>query len=80
MLANPDALRRILGYLPQEFGLYPTLSAEVTLDHFAAMKGVLDGRQRRGLVADLLLSFINKICGMYSKNESIHDKIYQFFL
>jgi len=54
VLARPDELRRILGYLPQEFGLYPNLSAEVTLDHFAAMKGVLDGRQRKGLVADLL--------------------------
>ncbi len=54
VLAHPDELRKILGYLPQEFGLYPTLSAEVTLDHFAAMKGVLDRRQRKGLVADLL--------------------------
>jgi len=54
VLARPDELRRILGYLPQEFGLYPNLSAEATLDHFAAMKGVLDGRQRKGLVADLL--------------------------
>jgi ABC-type multidrug transport system ATPase subunit len=54
VLAQPDRLRRVLGYLPQEFGLYPSLSAEVTLDHFAAMKGVLDRRQRKGLVADLL--------------------------
>jgi ABC-type multidrug transport system ATPase subunit len=54
VLAKPDELRRILGYLPQEFGLYPQLSAEVTLDHFAALKGVLDGRQRKALVADLL--------------------------
>ena len=34
----------MLGYLPQEFGLYPHLSAEVTLDHFAALKGVTDAR------------------------------------
>jgi len=54
VLAKPDELRRILGYLPQEFGLYPQLSAEVTLDHFAALKGVLDSRQRKTLVADLL--------------------------
>ena len=54
VLAQPDALRRILGYLPQEFGLYPNLSVEVTLDHFAALKGVLNGRQRKGLVTDLL--------------------------
>ncbi|MFN8666883.1 MAG: ABC transporter ATP-binding protein [Gemmatimonadaceae bacterium] len=54
VLKQPDELRRILGYLPQEFGLYPQLSAEVTLDHFAALKGVLDSRQRKTLVTDLL--------------------------
>ncbi len=54
VLAEPDELRKVLGYLPQEFGLYPNLSAELTLDHFATMKGVTDGRQRRGLVATLL--------------------------
>ncbi|MGE0553008.1 MAG: ABC transporter ATP-binding protein [Gemmatimonadales bacterium] len=54
VLAEPDALRRVLGYLPQEFGFYPSLSAEHTLDHFAAMKGVTEPRQRRALVADLL--------------------------
>jgi len=54
VLKQPDRLRRILGYLPQEFGLYPSLSAEVTLDHFAALKGVLDGRQRKALVTELL--------------------------
>ena len=54
VLAEPDELRKVLGYLPQEFGLYPNLSAELTLDHFATMKGVTDGRQRRDLVANLL--------------------------
>ncbi len=54
VIADPDALRRVLGYLPQEFGLYPSLSVEVTLDHFAAMKGVLDRRQRKALVDHLL--------------------------
>ena len=54
VLKEPDRLRRVLGYLPQEFGLYPALSVELTLDHFAAMKGVLDRRQRQGLVDHLL--------------------------
>lgn len=54
VLAQPDELRKVLGYLPQEFGLYPNLSAELTLDHFATMKGITDGRQRRELVAHLL--------------------------
>ncbi len=54
VLAQPDELRKVLGYLPQEFGLYPNLSAELTLDHFATMKGVTDGRQRKDLVTHLL--------------------------
>jgi ABC-2 type transport system ATP-binding protein len=54
VLARPDEVRKILGYLPQEFGLYPSQSAEVTLDHFAALKGAADARQRRELVAALL--------------------------
>lgn len=54
VLAEPDQLRRVLGYLPQEFGFYPNLSAEVTLDHFATMKGIVDGGQRKDLVASLL--------------------------
>jgi ABC-type multidrug transport system ATPase subunit len=54
VLASPDDLRRVLGYLPQEFGLYPNLSAEVTLDHFATMKGITDAKQRKELVANLL--------------------------
>jgi ABC-type multidrug transport system ATPase subunit len=47
-------VRRILGYLPQEFGLYPNLSAETVLDHFATLKGVLKRGERRALVHALL--------------------------
>jgi len=54
VLQRPDDLRRQLGYLPQEFGLYPNLSAELTLDHFATMKGVIHHGERRDLVAGLL--------------------------
>jgi ABC-type multidrug transport system ATPase subunit len=46
--------RRVLGYLPQEFGLYPTLTAEQTLDYFARLKGVADARERRARVGALL--------------------------
>jgi ABC-2 type transport system ATP-binding protein len=52
---DPDAIRRRLGYLPQEFGFYPNLSGEHTLDHFAAMKGVLQRRERAQLVESLLV-------------------------
>lgn len=47
---DPARLRARLGYLPQDFGLYPTLSAEATLDHFAALKGLDDARDRRARV------------------------------
>ena len=54
VLTQPDDVRKILGYLPQEFGLYPNLSAERVLDHFAEMKGVANGGERRDLVHALL--------------------------
>ncbi len=53
-VADKDAMRRALGYLPQEFGFYPNLSAETTLDHFAELKGCGNRRGRRELVAHLL--------------------------
>lgn len=54
VVANPEAVRKVLGYLPQEFGLYPNLSAEMVLDHFATLKGVADARERKALVKALL--------------------------
>jgi ABC-type multidrug transport system ATPase subunit len=54
VVAQPEALRRVLGYLPQEFGLYPNLSAELVLDHFATLKGIADAGERKELVKALL--------------------------
>ena len=54
VLTQPDEVRRILGYLPQDFGLYPGLSAERVLDHFAELKGVGNSGERRNLVHALL--------------------------
>src|SRR5271156_4175844 len=54
MLADKPAARRLLGYLPQEFGVYPKVSAEAMLDHFAVLKGVIARTERRGLIAALL--------------------------
>jgi ABC-2 type transport system ATP-binding protein len=54
VLNQKDRLRQVLGYLPQEFGLYPKVTALVLLDHFAQLKGIVDGRQRRALVEALL--------------------------
>ena len=54
VLAQPAELRKQLGYLPQEFGLYPNQSAEAILDHFAELKGVTVRGERRDLVQALL--------------------------
>jgi ABC-type multidrug transport system ATPase subunit len=54
VLRDKDAVRRVLGYLPQDFGVYPKVSAQDLLDHFAALKGYLDRRQRREVVEGLL--------------------------
>lgn len=54
LIADKRAARRMLGYLPQEFGLYPTLTAEQTLDYLAKLKGVMDDTERRELVGALL--------------------------
>jgi ABC-type nitrate/sulfonate/bicarbonate transport system ATPase subunit len=53
VLARPDELRRVLGYLPQDFGVYPQLTAPEFLTYLAAIKG-LSGRSARARVAELL--------------------------
>lgn len=54
VLRDKDSLRQKLGYLPQDFGFYPTLSAEATLEHFAALKRIPAGKARRDAVQYLL--------------------------
>jgi len=54
VLKQKDAVRRTLGYLPQEFGLYPRVSALELLDHFAVLKGVLDRRTRMEMVQTVM--------------------------
>jgi ABC-2 type transport system ATP-binding protein len=47
VLRDKDAVRRTLGYLPQEFGVYPKVSAEDLLEHFAVLKGITTGASGR---------------------------------
>jgi ABC-type multidrug transport system ATPase subunit len=54
LINDKHGTRRILGYLPQEFGFYPTFTAEQMLDYFAKLKGVLDRKERARLVGALL--------------------------
>jgi ABC-2 type transport system ATP-binding protein len=54
ILATPDRLRERLGYLPQDFGVYPRVSAYDMLDHMAVLKGVASARERKETVETLL--------------------------
>ena len=54
VLKHKTEVRQLLGYLPQEFGVYPKISAERMLDHIAQLKGVGNRNERKELVAALL--------------------------
>lgn len=54
VLRQKDQVRRMLGYLPQEFGLYPKVSAETLLSHFASLKGISNSKERHDLIQGLL--------------------------
>ena len=54
IIEKPNNLRKDLGYLPQEFGVYPKISAEKLLDHLAVLKGVLNKKERKEQVTALL--------------------------
>src|SRR4051794_12678568 len=54
VLNRKDDVRETLGYLPQEFGVYPRVSAEALLDHFAILKGMIQRRSRKEVVETLL--------------------------
>ena len=54
VLKDPEALRRVLGYLPQDFGVYPRVSAYDMLDHMAVLKGITGRKERKDTVESLL--------------------------
>jgi ABC-type multidrug transport system ATPase subunit len=54
VLREKDSVRRTLGYLPQEFGVYPSVSAERLLNHFAVIEGFTDRTERQRVVEGLL--------------------------
>src|SRR5258708_14724284 len=47
VLRERDEVRKVLGYLPQEFGVYPRITAEMMLDHFALLKAITNSKERR---------------------------------
>ncbi len=54
VIKQPELLRRTLGYLPQDFGVYPRVTAEAMLDHLAVLKGIVNTKERREAVHGLL--------------------------
>jgi ABC-type multidrug transport system ATPase subunit len=54
VVKDPEQLRRVLGYLPQDFGVYPRVSAYDMLDHMAVLKGISNGKDRKATVEALL--------------------------
>jgi len=54
VLKQKDEVRRRLGYLPQEFGVYPRISAQDMLSHLALLKGITNARERKDIVAAML--------------------------
>ena len=54
VLKNPEELRKTLGYLPQDFGVYPRVSAYDMLDHMAVLKGISGAKERKETVENLL--------------------------
>jgi ABC-type multidrug transport system ATPase subunit len=54
VLNQKSEVRKVLGYLPQEFGVYPKVSAESLLEHFALLKGIGGRRARKEVVESLL--------------------------
>jgi len=67
VLNDPQEVRKQLGYLPQEFGVYPRITAWQLLDHLAVLKGVSNKGQRKELVSYLL----NKVNLFDKRNKSV---------
>jgi ABC-2 type transport system ATP-binding protein len=54
VVIEPQEVRKVLGYLPQEFGVYPKISAEKLLNHLAILKGIINNKERKTQVTALL--------------------------
>lgn len=54
VLTQKNEVRNVLGYLPQQFGLYPKISSEVLLNHLAVLKGITNKKERQEIVKALL--------------------------
>ena len=64
VLKQKDEVRRRLGYLPQEFGVYPRISAQDMLSHLALLKGITNARERKEVVSAML-----QRCNLYKDRK-----------
>jgi len=69
ILENPMFIRQTLGYLPQEFGVYPKISAYRLLDHLAVLKGIVDKKERHNQILNLL----NQTNLLQHKDKAVHS-------
>ena len=68
VLENQTDLRKVLGYLPQEFGVYPNMSAERLLDYFAKLKGISSKTDRNTIVKQVL-----EVTNLYEvRHKNVH--------
>jgi len=68
VVSNPRWIKKQLGYLPQEFGVYPKISASQLLDHLAILKGVLNKNDRKTQISALL----EKVNLYAHRNKEVH--------
>lgn len=69
ILENPMFIRENLGYLPQEFGVYPKISAYRLLDHLAILKGIVNKKERH----DQILNLLNQTNLLQHKEKAVHS-------
>ena len=69
ILENPMFIRQNLGYLPQEFGVYPKISAYRLLDHLAVLKGIVNKRERH----DQILTLLHQTNLLQHKDKAVHS-------
>lgn len=69
ILDNPMFIRQNLGYLPQEFGVYPKISAYRLLDHLAVLKGIVDKKERH----DQILYLLQQTNLLQHKDKAVHS-------
>lgn len=69
ILENPMFIRQNLGYLPQEFGVYPKISAYRLLDHLAVLKGIVDKKERH----DQILYLLQQTNLLQYKDKAVHS-------